>query len=80
MRWPVDRLVKGGASWIERSTANVSPMKRLNRTRTNAIDRRRFHQDLQAIPGNGDPLITVWSHVSRYVADFAWLDKSALSH
>jgi hypothetical protein len=33
-------------------TANVSPMKRLNRTRTNVIDRRQFHQDLQAIPGN----------------------------
>jgi hypothetical protein len=27
-------------------------MKRLNRTRTNVIDRRQFHQDLQAIPGN----------------------------
>ena len=41
-------------------TANVSPMKRLNRTRTNVIDRRQFHQDLQAIPRERDPLITVW--------------------
>jgi len=29
-------------------TANVSPMKRVNQTRTNGINRTRIHQDLQA--------------------------------
>jgi hypothetical protein len=29
------------------ATANALPMNQLNRTRTNVIDRRRFHQVLQ---------------------------------
>jgi hypothetical protein len=32
----------------ESSTANVSPMKRVNQTRTNAINRLQIHRDLQA--------------------------------
>src|SRR6516164_3403816 len=32
------------------STANISPMKRVNQTRTNVINCLRIHQDLRAFP------------------------------
>ena len=50
-------------NWIR--TANVSPMKRLNRTRTNVIDRRQFLSGFTSDSRERDPLITVWLEVQK---------------